>query len=332
MLSPIQTRVKRMLSGLRDRKIHDLPLRLAYGLLPMRYDLPPLPALQAFEAAARHENFATAALELNLSQSAVSHRVRSLERHLGTPLFERLPRGLRLTETAKAYLPSIRKAFDEILGSTSGVFGPRGEGFVTIRAPISYSALWLSQIIGKFLAAYPEIDLRLISSVWADKLAADETDIELRLGYGHWPGFEAELLFRDPLLPVCSPLSFKAHAPIEAIADLADCALIHVMGTEDHWRQYFALGALRWTGGSHDIRVDSSVAAAEVAATGDRFALIQERFLASYLDSGRLVLALKQELSIDQGLYLLRPEATAELKPEAILLREWLLEECRVGN
>lgn len=85
--------------------------------------MPPLPTLQAFEAAARHENFMAAAEELSLSQSTISHRVRGLEHHLGYALFERLPRGLRLTENGKAYLPSIRSAFAEIMGATTSIFG-----------------------------------------------------------------------------------------------------------------------------------------------------------------------------------------------------------------
>jgi LysR family glycine cleavage system transcriptional activator len=291
----------------------------------MRYDLPPLPALQAFEAAARHESFAAAAAELNLSQSAVSHRVRLLERHLGMPLFERLPRGLSLTESAKAYLPSLRKAFDEILGSTSEIFGPRGGGFVTLRAPISYSALWLAREIEAFQALYPKIEMRLLSSVWADKLAADENDIDLRLGYGHWPGFEAAFLFRDPVLPVCSPATLREGPAIAAIGDLVRHPHIHVMGIEDLWRQFFALDGVPLAAKPSDIRVDSSIAAAEMAAAGSRVALLQKRFLTPYLEAGRLVIALDREMEIDQGLYLLRPEKSAPMKPEAILVRDWLI-------
>lgn len=297
----------------------------------MEYRLPPLPALQAFEAAARHENFAAAAQELNLSQSAVSHRVRSLERHLGYRLFERLPRGLRLTESGKAYVPSVRKAFDEILSSTLGIFGPRGEGAVTIRAPSSYAALWVPKIVEKFLAHYPDIDVRLISTVWADKLALDETDIEFRLGYGHWPGYKATLLFKDSVVPVCSPRALQDSPAIRDIKDLAAHSLIHVMGLEDIWQKYFAAAGLRLAAGRHDIRVDSSVAAAEVAAAGRRVALMQKQFLAPYLKAERLVVLLELEMRIDQGFYLLEPEAPDRSKPGAILLRDWLIEEFSAG-
>jgi len=297
--------------------------------MSMRYELPPLPALQAFEAAARHQSFAAAAEELNLSQSAVSHRVRLLERHLGYPLFERLPRGLRLTESGKAYLPAVRRAFEEILGSTLGIFGGRGEGFVTVRAPLSYTALWLSTEIESFLSSCPEVEVRLISSVWADALAADETDVDLRLGLGHWPGYEMELLFRDRVLPVCSREAAEAGPAIERIRDLARRSLIHVMGVEDIWAKYLALDGGTLDTRNHDMRVDSSVAAAEMAATGTRFALLQKRFLGPYLDAGRLVVALEREMRMDHGLYLVRPETAGRPRRGAVLLREWLLDRFR---
>ncbi len=292
----------------------------------MRNDLPPLPALQAFEAAARHENFAAAATELNLSQSAVSHRVRLLERHLGYPLFERLPRGLRLTESAKAYLPSLRRAFDDIRGSTAGIFGARGGGAVTVRAPITYTALWLSGAVARFTRAYPHIEIRLISSVWADKLAADETDIDLRLGYGRWPGFEAEFLFRDRLLVMAGPETFdKPPTP----AEIAESPLVHVMGPEDYWAKFFARHGLQRTRQSDDIRVDSSTTAAELACAGSRVALIQDRLSGSYLDTGRLVQVIDDALDVDEALYILLAETRERRKPEALLFHDWLLTEYR---
>ncbi len=295
----------------------------------MQYDIPPLLALQAFEAAARHENFAAAAQELNLSQSAVSHRVRALERHLGYPLFERLPRGLRLTESAKAYLPSLRRAFEDILSSTSGIFGSRGESFLTIRAPISYASLWLSAELDRFLVAYPHIEVRLTSSVWVDKLAVGETDIDLRLGYGRWPGYEAEFLYSDPVVPVCRPSTEKNLGKAICPDFIAKNPLVHVMGTEDHWAQFFSKFNVTRTALGRDIRVDTSMAAARIASTSERFALIQKRFADYYVQTGQLVIAHDQELEIDQALYVLQADTVAKRKPEATLFRDWLLNEYR---
>ena len=295
----------------------------------MTYQLPPLPALQAFEAAARHENFAAAAKELNLSQSAVSHRVRLLERHLGHRLFERLPRGLRLTETGKAFLPSLRKAFEELGASASGLFGPAGARALTVRAPLSYAALWIAPALESFLAAYPGISVRLCSSVWADQLASDEVDVELRLGFGRWSGFEAELVLRESVVPVCSPSALEADGPVAGVEDLARRALIHVMGLEDVWQRLFTAHGLtagrQPRNGPRDVRVDSTAAALELAANSRRFALLPRKFLGPYLAAGRLTVALDLDFPIDQGLYLLRPDGTARRSPEAIQFRDWLM-------
>lgn len=293
----------------------------------MHDDLPPLLALQAFEAAARHENFAVAAKELNLSQSAVSHRVRLLERHLGHQLFERLPRGLRLTESAKAYLPSVRQAFEDLLGSTSGVFGSAGNSTLIVRAPVSYVSLWLTREIDRFSAAFPGISVRLTSSIWADKLATGEADIDLRLGYGHWPEYKADFLFRDRLIAVCSSTTLPKLKGRNRAAAIADCALVHLMGTEDYWPMFFSQFGIKRPEDLRDVRTDSSITAAELACSSHRIALLQKRLAEPYVSERRLALASDFELGVQQALYVLMPTTNNRRKPEAILFREWLFDE-----
>lgn len=294
----------------------------------MKYRLPPLNGLLAFEAAARNRNFAKAAQELNLSQATVSHRVRMLEKHLGCALFERLPRGLKLTESGKAYVPSIEKAFEQIFSSTSGIFGRGGPGSLTVRAPVSYSALWLGPIMQAFLDIYPDIDVRLISSVWADDLAADETDVDLRLGYGNWPGYVSEPVLKETVVPVCNARLVKT-ARFREMEDLAGHSLIHVMGIEDLWMNYFGRVGIHLNPDRRDIRVDSTLSAIEIASSSQRLALLQKRFLKVYLDSKRLAIALNVEMDIEQAIYLVRPEEATKPKPEAILFKEWLLDQVR---
>ncbi len=289
--------------------------------------LPPLLALQAFEAAARYENFALAAKELNLSQSAVSHRVRGLERHIGHPLFERLPRGLRLTEAAKAYLPSVRRAFEDILGATSGVFGQSGGAVLNVRAPISYTALWLTGLVDKFQRAFPHIEIQLTSTIWADKTASGEADIEFRLGHGKWPGHDAQFLFRDTLMAVGSPGSARALGSPVGAADLVSQPLLHVMGTEDYWGRFFEQAEIEWSRSVRDIRVDSSMTAAEYAAVSDRVALIHRRFAEHYIHHGRLALVSTDCVEPEEALYMLRPERSERRKPEVILFEKWMREQ-----
>lgn len=291
----------------------------------MKYQLPPLNGLIAFESTARTGSFTRAAGELNLTQSAVSHRVRMLENYLGYPLFERLPRGLRLTESGKAYLPSIRKAFEQIFSSTTGIFGGKNRGSLTVRAPISYSVLWLGPMIDAFRQQYPGIELRLISSIWADDLAADETDIDLRLGFGAWPNCDARLLLRDRVIPVCHPALLRGKTgKITKAEDFAAFTLIHVMGIEDLWMKYFEASGLQLDARRDDIHVDSAIAALEIAASSHSIALIQERFLHSYLAGKRLAVALDLEMDMEQAIYRVQVESRQQDKPEAILFSEWL--------
>ena len=294
----------------------------------MKFQLPPLAGLLAFEASARYENFARAAKELNLTQSAVSHRVRMLENYLGYPLFERLPRGLKLTESGKAYLPSIRKSFEQIFSSTAGIFGRKDKGKLTIRAPISYTALWLSPMVSSFRSLYPGIQLRLTSSVWAEDLASDEIDIDFRLGFGSWPNCRSLLILRESVVPVCHPQN--PALKFRQIEEIAQQPLIHVMGIEDLWMRLFAESNINLIVKASDIHVDSAIAAIEIAINSDSIGLIQKRFLTSYLNSGRLCLAYNTEMEIEQGIYLVEPETPKQIKPEAILFREWL--DARMGE
>jgi LysR family glycine cleavage system transcriptional activator len=291
----------------------------------MKYQLPPLNGLIAFEAAARTGNFARAADELNLTQSTVSHRVRMLESYLGYPLFERLPRGLRLTESGKAYLPSIRKAFEQIFSSTAGIFGRKDKGSLTVRAPISYAVLWLGPLIHRFTQQYPGIAVRLISSIWADDLALDETDIDLRLGFGNWPNCHARLVLRDRVIPVCRATKpSRKSIRINQVEDFAELPLIHIMGIEDLWMKYFHQAGLQLDVKRNDIHVDSAIAAIEIAASSDSIALVQQRFIGPYLDAKRLFAPLDIEMDMEQAIYLVQPDSRQQLKPEAILFSEWL--------
>jgi LysR family glycine cleavage system transcriptional activator len=281
-------------------------------------NLPPLSALQAFESAARHENFMAAATELNLSQSAISHRVRALERHLGYALFERLPRGLRLTESGKAYLPSIRSAFAEIMGATTSIFGVRQKTRLAIRAPLSYSAIWLSEIVSRFSVEHPDIEIRMNSSVWADRLALDETDIELRLGHGNWPGYKSELLFQDMLVPMCSAQT-QQTLPKRVTADvLATRPLVHIVGIEDQWGDFFRnhKAGVSQVDQKGRIFTDSSVAAAIMSSNGPQICLLADRF-ASYFEKLNILCQASELTTMSkQGLYLVTPDIDIALVPE----------------
>ena len=290
--------------------------------------LPPLPWLRAFEAAARHSSFTAAAAELNLTPAAVSHQVRSLERHLGVVLFERLARTLRLTEMGNAYTPPLRRAFDELTAATVGLFGPMGKCSVSVSAPVSFVALWLAPRLAAFTSQFPHIGLRLTSAIWAHASTESAIDVDIRLGDGVWPGHEAQLLINIPAIVVCRPSKSADRNPLERLKALATEPLIRVTGYEDLWQRLFRHYGLS-SQSSPSVDVDTSLAALELAASGYGPTIVLEDFAKRYLDDGRLVRALDDKLPIRASHYLLTPTGERRLRPEVILFRVWLKNQCQ---
>lgn len=296
------------------------------------YHLPPLAWLRAFEAAARHQSFTLAALELNLTQAAVSHQVRSLEKHLGVALFHRLPRSLRLTEKGAAYLPPLRNSFDELSAATAGLFGPVGRRTLTITAPVSFAALWLAPRLADFTARWPDISLRISTVVWAPVQGDDPTDIDIRFGDGNWPGFKSSLLVRYQAVPVCAP--DRAHGADDASrlkSLLSGQPLIQVTGYENLWVKLAKSHGLQLPPHS-GLNIDTTISALELAASGVGPAIVIEGLAEPYLASGRLIKPLSASLAIDDAHYFLQPEGQRRITAEAMLFQTWLKEQAAISG
>lgn len=287
--------------------------------------LPTLTWLRAFEAAARTSSFAAAAAELNLTSGAISYQIRALEAHLGFALFERLPRGVKLTPMGVAYLPPVRKAFEELADSTVGLFGGSEPVQITVHAPVSLAALWLAPQLPAFSAANPSIEVRLASVIWDNAVLDESTDLEIRYGAGHWHGYRSERLLNQSILAVCSPALLQDARQAGDIAALLPRRLIHIMGYENHWlkvRQGLQLGEVAANPG---LTVDTTVAALELAAAGAGIALAHRLFLGAYLTTKRLVIALPREFSDDNSYFVITPERPQRVRREVQLFREWLV-------
>lgn len=285
----------------------------------MPYHLPPLPWLRSFEASARRGSFAAAASELSLTSAAVSYQVRALEELLGRPLFERLPRGLRLTDLGKAYLPSIRKAFSELSVSTLGIFGPEGDISLDVRVSVSFGVLWLAPRLGAFLAAHPNFRIRLLSAIWGDALPADRIDVDIRFGHGAWPGYAARLLVNDPVILVTPPSS-NVMGP----RDIRPGELIHILGVEGDWLHLFTGTDQMPPFEQVGLTVDTSLAALELAAAGSGVALVLERFARPFIEQGRIRAVPGLQLPQEQSHYLLTRDGLNAPRAEAMLFCDWL--------
>lgn len=295
------------------------------------YQLPPLAWLRAFEAAARHQSFTLAASELNLTQAAVSHQVRSLEKHLGVVLFERLPRSLRLTEKGAAYLPPLRNSFDELAAATAGLFGPVGKRTLSIRGPVSFIALWLAPRLADFRAKWPDISLRISTIVWAPTQQDEMADIDIRFGDGNWQGFRSSLILSHRVIPLCVPSMVEGDSDAERLEwVMSRNLLIHDTGYEDLWKKLAHQSGLTFSP-STGINIDTTISALELAASGIGPAIVLEGLAQSYLKSGRLVQFIDMALPIAEAHYVVQPEGQKRPKPEATLFRDWLMQQAGTG-
>ncbi len=287
--------------------------------------LPTLTWLRAFEAAARSASFSAAAVELSLTSGAISYQIRALERHLGFALFERLPRGVRLTPMGVAYLPPVRKAFEELADSTVGLFGSKDRAQITVHAPVSLAALWLAPRLPSFMAENPSVDVRLASVIW-DNAAPDEaTDLEIRYGAGHWHGYRSERLMNQGIIAVCSPALLRETLAAADRTALVTRRLIHIMGHEDQWLKVCQGLGLADVRPNHGPIVDTTVAALELAASGAGCALTRRIFVDSYLKTGRLTLAFDSEFADENSYFVVTPERPRRIGREVQLFRDWLV-------
>jgi LysR family transcriptional regulator, glycine cleavage system transcriptional activator len=295
--------------------------------------LPTLTWLRAFEAAARTSSFTAAAAELNLTSGAISYQIRALEAHLGFALFERLPRGVKLTPMGVAYLPPVRKAFEELADSTVGLFGGLERVQITVHAPVSLAALWLAPKLPAFSMANPSIDVRLSSVIWDNAVLDEATDLEIRYGSGHWHGYRSERLLNQGISAVCSPTLLRSLQSSGDFPAVLTRHVIHIMGYENHWLKVRQVLELAITSPNADASadagsgntVDTTIAALELAAAGAGIALAHRLFLDAYFGTGRLVSALPQEFDDDNSYFVITPERPQRIRREVQLFRDWLL-------
>ncbi|MEX0319334.1 MAG: LysR substrate-binding domain-containing protein [Ruegeria sp.] len=277
--------------------------------------------LRSFEAAARHLNFTEAARELGLTQTAVSLHIRSLEVELGEKLFTRSARRLDLTELGQSYALTVRRALSDIALSTNSLFGLATRQTLTLRAPISTATYWLAAELPEFSALYPEVPVRLVSNIWADSAAPGEVDVEIRLGYGDWPGLRAEKLCDETIVPVC-----PANAPLPALEKMRQGPLIHVLGYEDNWARYFEAHDQLPNEAAVRHSVDTTVAALQLVMAGAGYATILTRFARNAIAQGAPLKIAGPPIPFAQSHYLIRSDGAAPPSALAQLYTAWLRE------
>ena len=181
----------------------------------MPQQLPPLTTLRSFEASARLLSFSKAADELHVTHGAVSRAVRHLEDHVGVKLFKRSVRAVNLTPTGAAYAASVRDVLGRLATATAQIMDQQSMGVLNISTLDSFAAKWLIPRLFRFRQAHGDIEVRLATSVKLADFVNDGIDIAIRYGSGRYPGVKAELLMREEVFPVCSPMLVKGPHPLK---------------------------------------------------------------------------------------------------------------------
>ncbi len=285
--------------------------------------LPPLNALRAFEAAARHDSFTGAAGELRVSHAAISRHVRGLEARLGVTLFRRAARGVRLTESGAAYLEAVRRAFD-LIGEATERIAKDKSARLRISVEPAFAARWLVPRLGRWRAAHPGYEILLdVSSRLAD-LTRDEADLAIRYGRGGWPGLHLDLIVRLRLFPAGARTLLRRRRRLLSPAEMARVTLLHD-DDGSFWRRWFDAAGVPDFDTSRGPHLSETVLALDAAIGGQGAALADQFLAGDDLASGRLVRLSDIELT-DQGYYLAAIEPSLRRAPVKAF-RDWLLAE-----
>ncbi len=293
--------------------------------------MPPLTALRAFEAAARHLSYTRAAEELSVTTAAVSHQVKALEAFLGVSLVVRDGRGIALTEAGRACLPALSEGFARLSEAVDTVRSRSGAGPLTVRATPSFASKWLVPRLDRFTANHPEIDVRISASRRPVDFAHEDVDLSIAYSNGQRDNVQVDLVLRTAVFPVCAPQLLEGEHPLRTPADLRHHVLLqHDAPYRDEaspsWETW-----LRAVGVFDSVPIrgphfDRAALVIDEAIAGHGVALARSALVADDLRAGKLVRLFDLGFADHFAYYLYMPAYKAEM-PKVAAFRDWLLAE-----
>jgi LysR family transcriptional regulator, glycine cleavage system transcriptional activator len=320
--------------------------------------LPPLHALRAFEAAARHLSFKHAAAELHVTAGAVSHQVKLLESRLGVALFRRLTRALELTPEGQLLRPKLSEGLASIEAAVNAVRRREEACTLNVLAPPNFAARWLIPRLNGFTSAHPDLELHLASrqSMIDGRDAVDLVQrtsdgaggpqlvgapqhapvVSIRFGTGHYPGAQVDEVFAAEYVPVCSPRLLEGDHALRRPEDLRSHTLIHDDTVLDenarpNWSAWLETVGVEGVDAARGPRFSDASLAIEAAIEGMGVALAVKPLLASEIEAGRLVVPFDIGAPANWAYFLVCPEGVAD-RPPIAAFRRWLLDEARFAK
>lgn len=288
-------------------------------------EFPPLNPLHVFEVASRLLSFTKAAAELNVTQSAVSRQIATLEAAINVKLFKRERDGIYLTEAGEAYRREIGPAFARILWATNEIRANRLSDPLHLRVYSSFAARWLIPRLPAFKKKYPSIELRMNTAVQPVNFSRDSVDIAIQFGSGDWPDILCRKIMDDEIQPVCSPELYASVGGIKTVDDLAKVQLISARLRTRDWKDWLTDRKMAEPEGSY-MEFPSSHLAYQAAAAGLGVAMAQLSLIERDVQEGRLMLLFDKPLKREMGYYAMWPKELSLSKNMRVFLN-WLYTE-----
>jgi LysR family glycine cleavage system transcriptional activator len=300
----------------------------------MRSALPPLSALRAFEAAARHLSLTLAARELSVTPGALSHQIRGLEDFIGIKLFERRVRSIALTAAGKQLYPGLQTGFAHIREAVESIDTAHAAHVLVVSTSPGLTSKWLAPRLYRFGAAYPDIDVRISSSAANANFATDGVDLAVRnmpVDPTPDPALATETLVDVTYIPVCSPRVIEKYGPVKNAQALARLPLIHdesllARRASPNWSEWFAAAGVANVDLARGLRFTSADHAMDAAGEGAGVLLAHDIMAYDWLRTGRLVIPVKFALAAERNFSLVWAKGRKSA-PAAEKFRAWIKAE-----
>jgi LysR family glycine cleavage system transcriptional activator len=286
--------------------------------------LPPLNALRAFEAAARHLSVKNAADELCVTPGAVSQMLKMLEQHLGVTLFRRVNRGIFLTDVGQLYLPPIRNAFRQITEATQRVAAAPDTGILTISVTPFFATAWLVPRLQSFHDTHPDIDLRVVTGNALADFTRDGVDVAIRHGLGRYPGLRSHRVVAVEIVPVAAPDLVARTGLPDGPAALTAWPLVHDAERKG-WQLWFQAQGIVDIPAPRGASFDDPGLLLQAVLAGQGVALLPAAMVAPHVAEGRLVRLAAVALLDDFAYYLVYPNTSRE-SAKLAAFRNWIVD------
>lgn len=294
--------------------------------------LPNFASVKAFEAAARLESFASAADELHLSASAISHQIRNLEMALGVELFIRHPRSVELTAQGRMLAPALSAALDGLEAAFSPWMPSAEQLTLAVHCAPSFAAKWLSPRLARLISEPNPLHIRLTSSAQPPELTRHE-EIDVAITYGapiDRVGVSVDALGLETIAPMASPHAFD-EGQMQAVETLKAGALIDSQLSPAGWQAWFQHEGLVEAPGLHGLSFDRAALVLSAAADGLGIALESTRLAETELRNGSLIVLPGHKPPLRREMHFLCYRTAMKGSRRIERFREWIMKQIASG-